>query len=480
MQAILKFILARAAMTPERNAILLSDRAITYRMLLDGINSVQVALSKLSLDRDRPIGVLINSPARHIIVSLALAKSGYCSVALRSDLLRDGARVGVRSVLCDKAFFEMGLTPHVVDDSWFMQALEHQPMATDQLEADRVVRVEFTSGSTGSAKPVGFTNAAILNQTVNRNSTYALDAPIALCMFRVTGNVSFGFALARLMQGKTICFADSNDNAIDLLNYYAIDCLVGSPVQVTTLVARMATTRKSVANLRKIVLAGSQISNDDLAHIRSRLGGEIVIDYGSTETGPVAISGGDLMVFGDAVFPLLLPLQEVEIAASSELAAEGAIRMRSTGMGWPFSGNLMQTEGDRGDGWFYPGDVGHFTADGRLVISGRTDNLINVGGVKHPPETFEAILRNYPGVVEAAVVLGGRTEGASVMLRLVVVANGSIALEPLNAWLKQQNAFVGIEALAIVSDIPKTDTGKIDRLKVREILDSRRPKALHA
>ena len=71
-------------------------------------------------------------------------------------------------------------------------------------------------------------------------------------------------------------------------------------------------------------------------------------------------------------------------------------------------------------------------------------------------------------------------EGAGVTLRLVAVANGSIALEPLNAWLKQQNAFVGIEALAIVSDIPKTDTGKIDRLKAREILDSHRSKALQA
>lgn len=482
MQSVLKFILGRAVLTPERNAMLLSDRALTYRMLLEGVNSVQAALSNLSLDRTRPVGVLLESPARHVIVSLALAKSGYCSVALRNDLLRDSARVGVKAVLCDKAFFEPGLAPHVVDESWFMQSADHAPMAIARPDDDQVVRVEFTSGSTGTAKPVGFTDDAILSQTLNRISTYALDEAIALCMFRVTSNVGFGFALARLMQGKTICFADSNDNAIDMINYYGVGSLVGSPAQIMALAARMKATRKSVAALRKTVLAGSQISNSDLEELRGRLGGEIIIDYGSTETGPVAISGGDLTLFGDDVFPPLMPLQRVEIVASGELAGAaggGVVRMRSTGMGWPFSGKLAQGDSERGDGWFYPGDTGRLTNDGRLVISGRTDNLVNLGGVKYPPEAFEAMLRGYPGIVEAAVALGSHADGAGVSLRLAAVANTPVTLGPLNAWLKQKDASVRVEALAIVSDIPKTESGKIDRMKIREILDLQRTKVLH-
>lgn len=56
------------------------------------------------------------------------------------------------------------------------------------------------------------------------------------------------------------------------------------------------------------------------------------------------------------------------------------------------------------DGWYYPGDVGAIDAEGYFFLRGRSDDVINVGGVKVYPADIEAALAAHPAVAEAAVV----------------------------------------------------------------------------
>ena len=55
------------------------------------------------------------------------------------------------------------------------------------------------------------------------------------------------------------------------------------------------------------------------------------------------------------------------------------------------------------DGWFHSGDLGRLTADGLLVITGREQAVLNLGGDKVSPELIELVLSQFPGVSEAAV-----------------------------------------------------------------------------
>mgnify|MGYP003353367339 CR=1 FL=1 len=49
-----------------------------------------------------------------------------------------------------------------------------------------------------------------------------------------------------------------------------------------------------------------------------------------------------------------------------------------------------QTKAAFRDGWFYPGDLGTLTDDGRLRLAGRSSEIVNAGGVKVDPATLSA------------------------------------------------------------------------------------------
>ncbi|MET0532120.1 MAG: long-chain fatty acid--CoA ligase, partial [Microvirga sp.] len=56
------------------------------------------------------------------------------------------------------------------------------------------------------------------------------------------------------------------------------------------------------------------------------------------------------------------------------------------------------------NGWWRSGDTGYRTADGGVVLVGRTDHVINSGGVKIQAEEIEAALMSHPKIRQAAVV----------------------------------------------------------------------------
>ncbi len=62
------------------------------------------------------------------------------------------------------------------------------------------------------------------------------------------------------------------------------------------------------------------------------------------------------------------------------------------------------------DGWFYPGDVGRIRDDGMVFVLGRSDNVLNMGGVKASALDLERQILEVPGVSDVAVV-GLRTLG---------------------------------------------------------------------
>lgn len=465
MQHVLKSILAQAASWPDRNAVLLADRAITYGMLASGVAAVENRIAGLALDRDKAVGVLVENPARHIIVTLALAKAGYCAVSLHRSHLPLCAALSVPAVLSDTRLLDFVLKIHAVEDDWFVGPAAQGGGVAEPPE-DRIVKVEFTSGSTGRPKPVGFTDAAVLNQTLNRIAAYAMRGDAALSLFRVTSNVGFGFALACLMQGRTVCYAGSYDQAIDLLNYHAIADIAASPAQIAGLMARLGATGRTVPAARKIVLAGSQVSQAEMSAVASVFRGDVQIDFGSTETGPVAMASGALLHAQHDGFARLAPLQGVDIVdeADGSVDGAGAVRMRSTGMGWPFTGSLRQTAEDRADGWFHTGDLGRLDEAGRLVLIGRADELVNYGGVKRSPERIEADIRRHAGVADAAVARDGASGGA---LLVAIVLEDAADFTAVAEQVRQSLRDVGVMNLRQVQAIPRTATDKVDRNALR-------------
>jgi acyl-coenzyme A synthetase/AMP-(fatty) acid ligase len=125
------------------------------------------------------------------------------------------------------------------------------------------------------------------------------------------------------------------------------------------------------------------------------------------------------------------------------------------------------------NGWFWPGDLGHFLPNGRLELTGRKDDLINVGGIKVNPALAEGKLRSLDYVEDAAVLMGSGANGAQVVV-VAVVFTATGRMERLQKETAAGMAAFGhLVEWAQVDSIPRTPTGKIQRAALRAQLKDR-------
>jgi acyl-CoA synthetase (AMP-forming)/AMP-acid ligase II len=125
------------------------------------------------------------------------------------------------------------------------------------------------------------------------------------------------------------------------------------------------------------------------------------------------------------------------------------------------------------NGWFRTGDQGFLDAEGYLTLTGRIKELINRGGEKIAPREIDEILLAHPAVAEA-VAFGvphatwGEEVAAAVVLREEIEAPSEATLL---AFCKERLAdFKRPKKLYIVTTIPRTATGKIQRGAVAKAL----------
>jgi O-succinylbenzoic acid--CoA ligase len=115
------------------------------------------------------------------------------------------------------------------------------------------------------------------------------------------------------------------------------------------------------------------------------------------------------------------------------------------------------------------GDVGRLEPDGRLVVTGRKDELIVTGGENVAPAEVEAVLVAHPDLVEAAVF--GREDplwGEAVTARVVPRAGAEVDEAQLRRHCAARLApFKVPKAFEFVAALPRTSSGKVRRADLR-------------
>ena len=115
---------------------------------------------------------------------------------------------------------------------------------------------------------------------------------------------------------------------------------------------------------------------------------------------------------------------------------------------------------------FYPGDLGFINEKGRLVLAGRVDELLNLGGVKANPEILEEIALTVDGVLEAAAF--SIQTSATEELSFALVTSGGFDLSKLEKKVLAKTGFK-VSSVRLVSHLPRNPAGKIERFKLRGV-----------
>ncbi len=315
--------------------------------------------------------------------------------------------------------------------------------------AEDTAVVIATSGSTGVPKGVELSAAALTaSASASLRRIGALPGERWLCCLPTFHIAGLGVLVRSLVTGTEpliTATADALGGAAP--GSWAHVSLV--PTQLRRLMA--AGSRPD--GLKTVLLGGAAAAADLLADARAA-GWPVVTTYGMSETCGGCVYDG-------------LPLDGVSAAPDEE----GRIVIAGPVL---FSGYRLQPELTRSvltPGAFRTADLGHLGPDGRLVIRGRADDVINTGGEKVVPGEVEAVLGTSPQVADVVVVGVPDEEWGEQVTAFVVPADPARPpdLDHLRSIVRQAlSARAAPKKVFVMPVFPQLPSGKPDRAALRE------------
>jgi acyl-coenzyme A synthetase/AMP-(fatty) acid ligase len=274
-----------------------------------------------------------------------------------------------------------------------------------------------------------------------------------------------------LAAGRTMIRSKTPRDALQMITVYSADAMVASSQQLRELVREQLEAPVPCQTLRVVMTAGGLISRSLMSEARAKICTSIVNQYGSSEVGSTAFAFADQLSGIEGATGYVVPGATVEVVDEnlSKLpeGAEGALRIRADWQAQPFPPATGEVQSDFRDGWFYPGDRGRMMADGLLILTGRTSEVINAGGLKLAPEVIEEVLALHPNVRAAGAFGAMGTSGIEDVL-VAVVTRAPVSEQQIIAWCAERN--IPVTRVFLVEELPKTASGKIHRSELKRQL----------
>jgi acyl-CoA synthetase (AMP-forming)/AMP-acid ligase II len=124
-------------------------------------------------------------------------------------------------------------------------------------------------------------------------------------------------------------------------------------------------------------------------------------------------------------------------------------------------------------GWIFTGDVGMIDKDGYVYVMGRIDDMIISGGENIYPAEIERAIYSHPKVADVVVVRGKHEVWGQTPKAIVVPKRGEVLTpEEIQDYVARiLGSFKKPRKVIIVDDLPKAETGKIDKRMVKEMYE---------
>jgi acetyl-CoA synthetase/medium-chain acyl-CoA synthetase len=237
-------------------------------------------------------------------------------------------------------------------------------------------------------------------------------------------------------------------------------------------------TRWELPALRHCVSAGEPLNPEVIERWKAAFGLVIYDGYGQTEsTLLVANAPGSDVRVGSMGKPT--PGHDIAVIdADGNVCAPGdvgdiALRGAPPSLFAGYYKNDEETRASYRAGWFITGDRARVDADGYFWFVGRADDVISSGAYRIGPFEVESALLEHPAVLESAVVGSPDADRGNVVKAFVVLRPGYTGDDALVRELQDHCKRVTApykypREIAFVADLPKTRSGKIRRVELRQ------------
>jgi acyl-CoA synthetase (AMP-forming)/AMP-acid ligase II len=339
---------------------------------------------------------------------------------------------------------------------------------------DDIALVLHTSGSTGRPKRVPLRHFNLSVSVRNIARTYQLgEGDVSLCLmplFHVHGLMAS--TMATLYTGGTLV-VPSKFNALSFWRTVR-DHNVTWYSAVPTIHQLILARKGGESKLRFVRSCSAALPPEVMARMEEYFGVPVLEAYGMTEAShqmasnplpPAARKPGSVG-----------PGTGVRIAIMDEAGAPvstgglGEVCIAGQNVIREYENNPEATAKSFFGEWFRTGDQGRLDEDGYLILTGRLKELINRGGEKISPREIDEVLLAHPNVAEAVCFgVPHKTWGEEVAAAVVV--REPIPESEIIEWCGARLAdFKTPKKIHIVAAIPRTATGKIQRLNVAAAL----------
>jgi acyl-coenzyme A synthetase/AMP-(fatty) acid ligase len=467
MFSFVTFIRHSAQIFPQKPAIIMGDRVVTYKMLVSAIDAIAQRLAGLNLPQDGIVGIVQDNPIRHLALAAAIQEIGRPSISLATARGATKLKFPLAALLQHLGDEIIpGLKQIFTGDDWFNAAPSDRARVTLMPnKAEDICRIALSSGTTGEPKAISATLASTMNMMASYNTSLRHGAwDRLLVMPGLTSHWGFTLALHALTSGKTLFMTSDPQSALEILSTQAVDALIASTQQLRDMIKIQLDTFYPCTHLKFGFYGGSAIPPQLRMQAQTLICQHAINMYGSTEAGGTAFAPLSLLGDDESAAGFVTPWSEVEIVDDAGTVlprhSEGEIRVRSNSMALPFPLHDENAHPGLKEGWFYPGDRGFITESGILHLQGRTTEVLNVGGLKLTADKVENIVRQHPSVEEVVAFLTTAQDGYDE-IALIVLEKSPLSVEHLKDWCT--NKGLPIAQVYMTEDMPRSAAGKIAR-----------------
>jgi acetyl-CoA synthetase len=231
--------------------------------------------------------------------------------------------------------------------------------------------------------------------------------------------------------------------------------------------------------LRRVCSAGEPLNPEAIRWFREQYGLTVLDYYGLTESYPL-VANYPFMEVREGSMGRPMPGWDVQLLDEDEQpVAQGergeiCLRARSNPH-YPLGywRNPEASEETFGGEWFHSKDAATQDPDGYVWYAGRADDVIIAAGYRIGPFEVESACLEHPAVREAAAVASPDERRGHVVKAFIVLAEGhepsDETAESIKGFVRERlSAYAYPRRIEFVPDLPKTLTGKIRRIELRE------------
>ncbi|MEY9866993.1 cyclohexanecarboxylate-CoA ligase [Peribacillus sp. B2I2] len=434
--------------------------------------------------RDREIGYMVGMAESKMIVVPDYFR-GFYYPDMIERLSHQWPSMKHIYVIGDKAPKGMKLFSSLFEEPWedrmdssILDEITHDP--------NDVTEIIFTSGTTGSPKGVMHTHNTLCISTdywIDHLHLTSDDVHFMASTFAHQTGFGYGVRLPTHIGGTGVYQDIWNPREfIEWVEKEKITFTAGATPFLQDTIQMEGIESYDLNSLRVFVALGAPIPRHLVKEAVEKVPFKILSGWGQTEDGLVTLTRlEDLEEKLTNTDGIPFPGMELKVVdLEGELCApniEGSLLVRGPALFVGYFKRIDDTLAEYSDGWFITGDRAFIDEDGYIRISGRNKDIIIRGGENIPVAYVENVLYEHPDISSAQVIAvpDSRLQEKACACISMKMGKSPITMDSMQEFLSEKGLAKQYwpEFLEIMDDFPRTASGKIQKFRLREMINEK-------